>query len=130
MSRVLAIALMVLSPAAAAADTWWQGIWAWDKAWCKDAAWIGSVTPAPIAITSSEVLGYENSCRIFRADEMRALNAVQLQLECQSEGETYDESRLIMKGENSIWMWFGADEPLKFHRCPDPKPTQNWLDKG
>lgn len=134
MSQVLAIAVLAFAPVGAEAGEWWQGNWAWDKAWCKDAARIGSVTPAPIAITPTEVLGYENSCAIVEAHELRDLSATRLRLECRSEGDVFEDSRLLMwDGENAgdaaIWIWSGAGEPLKFHRCPDPDATMDGLNR-
>lgn len=121
MRRAAALILTLVAGEAAAQD-WWQGVWAWDKAWCTQAEHIGSVTPAPIAITRDEVLGYENSCRIVRTQPEVDFAAVKLWLECQAEGETYDEVRLILNGGEAIWVWFGGDEPVKFQRCAGPLP--------
>ncbi|WP_137701561.1 hypothetical protein [Marimonas lutisalis] len=122
--RAATLAALVLCPGLAGAqEAWWQGVWAAESGWCAVAERIGSVTPAPIAITPAEVLGYENSCRITRVDEHAMVGAVSLMLECQSEGSVFDEARLIMNAGEAIWIWFGADEPIRFHRCPGPLPA-------
>lgn len=116
--RAMILAGLLLAPMTAQAD-WWRGIWAYDPAWCANAAKIGSVTPAPIAITETELLGYENSCAITFAGPLDQVGAVVLTLECQSEGETYREQRLIMAEDDSaIWMWFGSGNPERFQKCP------------
>ncbi len=109
--------ILALLPGVVQAGEWWQGVWAFDPAWCAQADKVGSVTPAPIKITETEILGYENSCTIAKSREAGDLNAVFMALICTGEGETYDDARLIMRGESSIWMWFGADAPVQFHRC-------------
>jgi len=108
-------------PANAWAGEWWQGVWAWDKDWCSSAGQIGSVSLAPIAITDTEIQGYENTCQITGTQEVADLNAVALTLACWGEGESYDDARLIMRGEDAIWMWFGSDEPVQFHACNGKK---------
>ena len=107
-------------PGAASAELWWQGIWAAEAEWCAAAGQIGAVTPAPIAITDSDVLGYENTCDIRDVQEMDSAGAVHLRLSCQSEGSTFDEDRLVMRTDETglaIWVWFGAGEPILFQRC-------------
>jgi len=118
---ILAFAVLGASlPTAGQAQAWWQGTWAAEAEWCVAADRIGSVTPAPIAITDSEVLGYENSCGIKSAQEMDGAGAVHLRLECQSEGSVFDEDRVLMRTDETglaIWIWFGAGEPILFQRC-------------
>lgn len=112
--------LAALTPVAAQAQNWWQGVWAFDPAWCAAADQIGAVTPAPIAITATEVLGYENSCSITKTKPMDGAAAAHLQLRCQSEGDTYDEERVLMRTDETglaIWIWFGSSDPVLFQRC-------------
>ena len=109
--------ILALLPGAAMAGDWWQGVWAFDMDWCATADKIGSVTPAPIAITETQIIGYENTCTIAKTREAGDLNAVFMALLCEGEGETYEEQRLILRGDDSIWIWFGSDEPLQFHKC-------------
>lgn len=100
------------------AQEWWQGNWAAEPSWCAMVDQIGSVTPAPIALTATEVVGYENSCSITSVRDMPKVAATQLTLRCQSEGSSFVEDRLVMAGENSsLWMWFGYGDPIRFHRC-------------
>ncbi|MDF1669650.1 MAG: hypothetical protein P1U83_08550 [Roseovarius sp.] len=113
----LALAAALLLPSAAIAEGW-HGIWSADPAWCANAAQIGSVTPAPIALNAQEMLGYENSCDITEAQELPGLNAWVLTLSCQSEGDTYDEKQLVMTDGDVLWMWWGIDDPVRFARCP------------
>lgn len=114
----IGFALIAAFPGAATAQDWWVGIWAFDTEWCAVADRIGSVTPAPIAITETEVLGYENTCAIAKARELGGVGAVHLKLNCQGEGETYKDQRLILKQDDqTIWIWWGNDEPVAFHRC-------------
>lgn len=108
----------LLLPCAALAEPW-HGIWAGESEWCRNADRIGSVTPAPIALTADEVLGYENSCTVNSAQELPGMNTWQLSISCQSEGDTFDEERLVMVGDNTLWMWWGAGEPIRFERCPE-----------
>ncbi len=132
LSRLKWALVLACLPVAAGADEWWQGKWAWDKAWCDRVNQIGRVTPAPIAITPTEVLGYENSCAIRRAQPLRGMAAVRLELKCRSEGNTYEESRLIMRGGDGrdlgkeIWIWFGEGEPTRFFRCPEINASDGW----
>lgn len=119
MSRLVAL-LALLVPTPGLAQEWWQGIWAAEAEWCVSAADIGAVTPAPIAITPDAVLGYENSCAISDAVEMGGAGAVHLRLRCQSEGNTYDEERVLMRTDETglaVWIWFGAGDPILFQRC-------------
>ncbi|MFT7596757.1 MAG: hypothetical protein ACI8R4_004099 [Paracoccaceae bacterium] len=118
--RYVAVGVAVLAPVTVQAQDWWQGIWAFDPEWCAAADQIGSVTPAPIAITVTEVLGYENSCAITHATALDGVAAAHLQLRCQSEGDTYDEERLVMRTDETglaIWIWFGSSDPVLFQRC-------------
>jgi hypothetical protein len=116
----LALVFALMLPQAGQAQDWWQGNWAFDPTWCAQADKIGSVTPAPIAITQDEVVGYENTCSITRATSMDGVGAMHLQLRCQSEGDTYDEERLLMRTDETglaIWIWFGSSDPVLFQRC-------------
>ena len=118
MKRLVLAALLL--PGAAQAEEWWQGIWAFDPEWCAEADKIGSVTPAPIAITGAEILGYENSCEITGTKAIRGAGAVHLRLSCQSEGSTYDEDRVVMRTDETglaVWIWFGSGDPVLFQRC-------------
>lgn len=113
----LALCLGLLPGAVLAAD-WWVGNWAFDPQWCAVADRIGSVTPAPIAITATEIRGYENSCQISSARPMDGVGAVHLTLQCQSEGSTYEEERLILRqSDTQIWIWWGGDAPSQFQKC-------------
>ena len=116
----LTAVLALLAPGTGHAQDWWQGIWAFDPEWCAVADRIGSVTPAPIAITETEWLGYENRCLIAQTTALDGAAAVHLQLRCQSEGNTYDEERLLMRTDETglaIWIWFGSSDPVLFLRC-------------
>lgn len=117
MHRLTCLTAMICLPALAQADPW-HGIWSAEPDWCVNAERIGSVTPAPILLSASEMLGYENSCDITAVDEVDGLSAWQIDITCQSEGDLYEERRLIMVDGDRMWMWFGADEPLLFTRCP------------
>lgn len=124
MKRLFLIAFLAGVPVASGAEETlyydWQGIWAYEPAWCENADRIGSVTPAPIAITETEVLGYENSCEIQAVDVLPDLQAVRLRLSCESEGAVFEEGRLLMLAhDDELWMWDGGGEPLRFHRCAD-----------
>lgn len=124
-----ALAGLMAIPGAANAQSWWEGTWAHDPAWCANAGDIGRATPAPIAITAREIVGYENRCVINSAREMAGIGAVHLQLLCESEGAKSAEERIILRaGPREIHMWFGAGDPVKFTRCETAPGT--WLDKG
>ena len=116
----LALVVALLVPQAALAQDWWQGNWAFDPDWCAQTDNIGSVTPAPISITVDAVSGYENSCSITNATAMDGVGAVHLRLSCQSEGDAFDEERLLMRTDETglaIWIWFGGSDPVLFQRC-------------
>lgn len=114
MKRALLPALLLATPAMAEP---WQGIWSADPVWCVNAGQIGSVTPAPIALSATELLGYENSCAIEGVQAMDGLNAWVLGLSCQGEGESYQEDRLVMVDGDTLYMWWGVDAPIRFVRC-------------
>jgi len=113
MIRVAVIALM---PCMAQASEPWQGAWAFDPAWCEAADKIGSVSPAPIRLTADEFLGYENSCVLTRVEDI-GLNAWGLSLHCESEGDFYEDDRIVMVHNNKMWMWYGLEAPTEFRRC-------------
>ena len=94
----------------------WQGIWTADPAWCANADRIGSVTPAPIALTETEFLGYENSCDLTGVEKVTE-NGWVLEMTCMSEGDTYDERRIVMVAGDDMFMWFGREKPVHFTRC-------------
>lgn len=102
----------------AAAQDAWQGIWSYDPAWCAVADRIGSVTPAPVAFTETEFLGYENSCEITGIVDA-GYNAWRIGLECQSEGSTYDNVFTVLVADDRMWLWDGTGEPSRFERCPE-----------
>jgi len=116
----MTLAALLTVPQAAQAQDWWQGNWAAEAEWCAASDRIGSVTPAPIAITRDEVLGYENSCDISAVHDMDSVGAVHLVLSCQSEGDRFDEERVLMRTDESglaAWIWFGSGDPILFQRC-------------
>ncbi|MFK7938488.1 MAG: hypothetical protein AB8B82_03855 [Roseovarius sp.] len=115
MMRWMLAALML--PCAALAEDW-HGIWSADPAWCVHADRIGSVTPAPILLSKAEMLGYENSCEIVTVTEITELNAWKIQTTCFSEGDSYEDARLVMIDGDTMFMWFGGEEPIRFDRCP------------
>lgn len=115
MHRLSFAFLLSCSPAAAVSEPW-HGIWSAEPDWCVNADQIGSITPAPILFSADEMLGYENSCAVSQVQDT-GLNAWVIDLACQSEGDTYDERRLVMVDIDRLWMWFGGDEPILFERC-------------
>ena len=114
----LILATLLLAPAFPGFAADWHGIWSADPEWCVNAANIGSVTPAPIDLTDTEFRGYENTCDIIVADEISEMNAFVLEMECMSEGDVYDEKRIVMVDDTTMFMWFGTEEPIRFDRCP------------
>ena len=117
MHRLTGIIGLAMLPTIGMAEPW-HGIWSAEADWCVNADRIGSVTPAPILLSAEEMLGYENSCVMKSVSEIGELNAWTLTVSCQSEGETYDESQLVMVDGDTLFMWWGADEPIRFTRCP------------
>lgn len=124
---VMSVISLGIGAPEAQAEPWWQGIWATNGPSCRHAGQIGSRADAPISITGAEMLGYENSCRITRADEMADVAAVRVEMKCQSEGSIFAESWLIMGNRLEIWIWRGG-APVRFRRCPNT--AMDWLDKG
>lgn len=113
--------LALLVPAAALADEAkpWIGVWTAEPEWCAHADRIGSHNPAPVQLTADEFLGYENSCAIRRLERVGALDAWQMELECQSEGSVYDDYALLLtEGRDVLWWFQGVGEPVRFTRCP------------
>lgn len=120
MIRAVVCLMCLFAPQAGEADDWWIGDWAADPAWCAAADAIGRVTPAPIRITADEVLGYENSCDIKAVQVLDGAAAVLLRLKCQSEGDFFEEERLLMRTDESalaVWFWFGTGDPVLFNFC-------------
>ena len=116
-SLLFAAALCAL-PLAASADPW-QGLWAADPAWCKNAGKIGSVPEAPIRMTGKRIEGYENACPIKSVRRLGPKNAWHLVIECVGEGVRYDEhSVLMLDDDGQLWRWFGSGAPIAFSRCP------------
>jgi hypothetical protein len=116
--RLSFLAVLVGLASPLAAQPAYVGNWAGDPAWCEFQDKIGSQTPAPIAITIHEWLGYENSCDIVDANEFSMNGGWILTLECFSEGEQNLEERvLLLDGPDVLWQWWGSGEPLKFTRC-------------
>ncbi len=96
----------------------WVGKWAADPAWCADADKIGRKTPAPVELTPTEFLGYENSCTITKVVQPGSMQAWLLKLECQSEGSVYDDEMLVaVNRDGRLWWIDGASEPAAFTRC-------------
>ena len=118
MYRLTWLAALIWVPTLTLAEPW-QGIWSAEPDWCANADRIGSVTPAPIAITADELLGYENSCDITAVAEITDLNAWQIDITCFSEGDDYEERRLLMVDRDRLWIWAGVDDPVAFERCPE-----------
>ena len=112
----LLLTLWPLSVAAQDTPDWWLGVWAWDPAFCVNKDRVGAATPAPIIITANEVLGYENSCAITSARDINE-STIYLTLTCQSEGSDYDDDRVIMRGADGIWIWYGYDAPAHYTSC-------------
>lgn len=98
------------------------GVWTADQSWCAYADRIGSHMPAPVAITRTEVLGYENSCWIIEAEPLNdTWTAWSLKSECQSEGSTYDAEEIILiASDNEIWRFQGG-RPFRMTRCEGVK---------
>jgi len=118
--RGLVLLAVLLAPGAVSAQEWWQGVWAAEPAWCAAMDQVGSVTPAPIAITEREVVGYENTCDINDIKRLHRAGVVYLRLSCQSEGSTFDEDRVLMRVDETglaIWIWQGSGDPILFQRC-------------
>ena len=114
---LLAVSLCVAGGAQAEIPTW-AGYWAADLAWCENASRVGEVTPAPIYLADTEMLGYENSCDIISADPVPPGNAWVLNMSCFAEGESTDEDSLILLStdRNTLSMWDGTDL-VSFQRC-------------
>ncbi|MCR8723669.1 hypothetical protein [Frigidibacter sp. ROC022] len=120
MARIVPLATLALACATAApAEEAFEGKWAAEPDWCAHADRIGSHSPAPILVTAEEVSGYENSCsvtEIRRWPEDAAWWT--LMLSCESEGDSYQEPRLLMLAEPDVlWMFFGGGDPIRFTRC-------------
>ena len=91
------------------------GVWAADPAICGLLP--GSADPAPIAISESEFIGYENYCRIAYVDETGPM-MWNIERICEAEGVEYTEimgleivnGDLLLKSPD-------ADAPAEFIRC-------------
>ncbi len=93
------------------APDWWVGVWAYDVTWCA-----GQGAGPPIEITSDTLFGYENTCSISATNEITEAT-VHMLLKCSGEGEPYKTEYIFLRGESSLWMWLGYDEPMQFHYC-------------
>ncbi|MGP3697512.1 hypothetical protein [Rhodobacter sp. NSM] len=114
------LVLCCLTSPARAEDSPWLGDWAADPAWCAEAGRTGEVPEAPIRITATEFVGYENRCRITEADPLQVLPGAELLLECEAEGETFADARLlVIDAAESMLMLVPGAEPLRLSRCPE-----------
>ncbi|MCK0151183.1 hypothetical protein MWU54_14175 [Marivita sp. S6314] len=118
MTRLALILTLAVSTTAHAEIPAWAGYWAADPAWCANAAQVGEVTPAPIYLADTELLGYENTCDIISADAVGPAGAWVLSLSCFAEGDSYDEEQLILLSpdQRTLSMWDGASL-IHFQRC-------------
>ncbi|WP_145104026.1 hypothetical protein [Cereibacter sediminicola] len=113
------LVLLCLAMPALAEESPWLGDWAADPDWCAQAGRTGEVPEAPIRITDSEFLGYENRCRITEADPLQILPGAELVLDCTAEGETFADARLlVIDAADSMLMLVPGAEPLRLSRCP------------
>lgn len=121
MKNMIAICIGVLMASPVFADEAnWTGVWTGDYDWCKNADRIGSITPAPIRLTATEMQGYENSCEITSVKGNDEYAYYELTTKCSAEGETYTAYNvLMMDGADVLYIWYGAGEPVKFIRCGD-----------
>jgi len=88
-----------------------EGIWAYDPAWCGN-----SREPAPITITSNEIIGNENACKIVARSQ--AGDAVKLDLECTGEGTHYSDSTIVITVSEYLIRFYPRDSSvLVFTRC-------------
>lgn len=110
--------LFCLVGPALAEDSPWIGDWAADPAWCAAAGRTGEVPEAPIRITATEFQGYENRCKITETDPLTVLPGAELVLECEAEGETFADARLlVIDAADSMLMLVPGAEPLRLSRC-------------
>ena len=115
--RRLAIAI-VLMPFPVQAAPEWAGYWAAEPGWCANAARVGSVTPAPIYLAETEMLGYENSCDVIYAEPGPMAHSWVMGLECHAEGSAYEEEQMLfLSGDGAVLhIWSGA-LMTRFERC-------------
>ena len=116
MKRLVLLGLLA-SPAAAEVPEW-AGYWAAEPEWCAQASRIGSVTPAPIYLADTEMLGHENSCDIVFTEPGPMPGTYVQSLMCQSEGSEYDEDQMLfLSGDGDVLhIWSGAFM-TRFERC-------------
>lgn len=109
--------VVLASPAAVSASQWWVGDWADDPLWCTHVDGIGSVTPAPISISDSALIGYENSRQNVAAAALNDVGAVHLSLQCDSEGASFEQERLLLRhSDTQIWIWWVGGAPELFQK--------------
>ncbi len=117
----LAVAMAMTPGMAFASELPWEGVWTAEPDWCIYADKIGSHTPAPIRLTREMFEGYENSCQVIGASQIGATPSWTIDMECQSEGSTYDERILvIVESSTRIWQVFPGLEAIAFDRCEMP----------
>lgn len=105
-----------VAPMKGADAPFYAGVWAVDPSLCAISP--GSGDPAPIAITETEFIGYENRCRVADAVEGTE-GGFSLSLVCLAEGvENVETIEVDVDGEMLRLKREGAPETA-FVRCPE-----------
>ena len=103
---------MVLAAAPAMAQegaNWWHGAWAKTGAGC---------VAADVLTLDAQLWRTEDSgCDILDASAIPGLNAVRLALACLHGNDSYAETRLLMKSDDGLWIWYGGEAPVYYQAC-------------
>ena len=111
----LSLCLTLLATPAAAEIPPWAGYWAADPAWCANTT--GEVPEAPIYLADTEFMGYENGCDVVVAEPHPAGAAWTMTMSCMGEGESYEQSVLLMLTADDHLHWYSDGYLTAFSRC-------------
>ncbi|MEM9988587.1 MAG: hypothetical protein AAF723_03630 [Pseudomonadota bacterium] len=78
----------------------------------------GSAEEAPIAITPTELIGYENTCAISQVVVIEGEGRYEAMMDCLSEGQTSPETLYLRLRNDSLMVEWETGENVTWTRCP------------
>ncbi|MEM6649807.1 MAG: hypothetical protein AAF603_06115 [Pseudomonadota bacterium] len=78
----------------------------------------GSAEEAPIAITPTELIGYENTCAISQVVVIEGEGRYEAMMDCLGEGQTSPETLYLRLRNDSLMVEWETGENVTWTRCP------------